>query len=76
MQFSGNFEQILGSGPPWGQNCTGPPDQNPGSTPENPDSTVQTTEQSMTPKIHKRRSTDHKGGRYIGSCGQPCWPIA
>ncbi len=32
MQFSGNFEQILGS--PWGQNSTGPvPDQNPGSVP-------------------------------------------
>ncbi len=31
MQFSGNFEQILGSGPAWGQNSAGgPPDQNPG----------------------------------------------
>ncbi len=26
MQFSGNFEQSLGFGPPWGQNSTGPPD--------------------------------------------------
>ncbi len=25
MQFSGNFEQSLGSGPPWGQNSTGAP---------------------------------------------------
>ncbi len=25
MQFSGNVEQILGSGPPWGQNSAGPP---------------------------------------------------
>ncbi len=24
MQFSGNFEQILGSGPPWGQSYAGP----------------------------------------------------
>ncbi len=33
MQFSGNFEQILGSRPPWGQNSTAP-DQNPGSAPD------------------------------------------
>ncbi len=37
MQLSGNFkgqfyfEQMLGSGPPWGQNSAGPPHQNPGS---------------------------------------------
>ncbi len=24
----------MGSGPPWGQNSTGPPDQNPGSAPD------------------------------------------
>ena len=35
MHFSGNFEQILGSGlPPWGQNSAEPPDQSPGSASE------------------------------------------
>ncbi len=34
MQFSGNFKQILGSGPLWGQNSAGPPDQYPGFAPD------------------------------------------
>ncbi len=30
------FRQVLGSGPPWGQNSASPPDQDPGSTPDPP----------------------------------------
>ena len=30
-----NFKQFLSSGPPWGQNSAGPPNQNPGSAPGN-----------------------------------------
>ena len=33
LSKSGNFEQILGSRPPWSQNSATPPDQNPGSAP-------------------------------------------
>ena len=31
MRFSNNVKRFFGSGPPWGQNSAGPPDQNPES---------------------------------------------
>ncbi len=70
MQFLGNYEQILGSGPPWGQNSAGPRDQNPGSAPVGPFHSTQdpeTTNRPNTPRISKRLPI------HIASFGVKSW---